>query len=147
MRLNFFQVFDLMRRAALQVAAARDQHRLAGGAMRARRMRRLNQAELQVFGTERVARLAVERFEYARCNTRFFRRAGQPEMFATARNGDLAGVFDLTQVFVQCTTQIGQPLIIDWRKFNIQVIVFQYFFQANACVPSVICAVSSPRSE
>ena len=48
-RLDFFQVFHLMRRAALQIRTPRDQHRFAGGAVRTGHVRGLHQTQLQVF--------------------------------------------------------------------------------------------------
>ena len=60
--------------------------------------------------------LAVERFEHTRGDAGFFRRASEREVFAAARDGDFAGVFDLPQVFIQRAAQIGQPLVIDRGK-------------------------------
>ena len=114
--LDLLQIFDLARRAAVQIGAPRFELRRVAVIARRPRARHFDQAQLHVFHRQVVSGLGIEFFECLRRKLRVIGLAGQRKALAAARDHDVERGFDLAQVFVEHAAQIGEPLVVDRRK-------------------------------
>ncbi len=113
MREDVLEVLHLVRRAAVQVGAAREQPwprlpRFSGLAAR-----ELREAQLHVVDAQVLGRPGVEMLERARRVLRLVRRAAHREARAAARDRDIERGLDLPQVGVQRAAQAREALVVD----------------------------------
>jgi hypothetical protein len=109
-REDVLDVLHLVRRAAVQLGAPREQLR-AGRGFACSLVRQFGQAELHVFQGEIARGAVVEMLESVRRLLRLL--AAHGEFRALARDGDVERRLDLPQVFVERATQPRQALVVD----------------------------------
>src|SRR5581483_5575801 len=116
---DVLDVLALARRAAAQVAAAREQRRVLGLAA-ARVGAELDQSELHVVDGEPALRVAVEFLQGFGGARRLAGRAAHGEALAAPRDGHVERGLDLPQVLVERPAQVREPLVVERRQDHLE---------------------------
>ncbi len=138
MFLNRLQVSDLAWCAAVQLGLAGDQlraiHRAFGLARNAahRGVAHFDQAELDFIDRQRLAGHAIEVLEGLRGQPGFFAKNRKP--LVAALDDHIKAGFDLADVFIQRTTQVGQQHVVDRCQRNIHRLALRCRLGGSPCL-------------
>src|SRR5689334_15288152 len=89
------------------------------------RIHDLDEPELDFFNIKMVLRLGIKASQRLGGKRRTRRTPTQGEMIAATGNGNIEYGFDLPEVFIQRSAQVGKTLVIGWREGKFERAGFQ----------------------